>query len=504
VTAQATAPDRVRRRAPLARSGGRWPAWARNGGATWLVAVASLVFFATAQYYQRLYVDTYFDLYAGRYVAEHGIPARNVVTALAHGQPWIDQQWLAQLAFYRVWQLGGYATVTVFSIGLVSAGAAVLGALILRRGASPLRMCAWTLAALAVSYGYATPRAQSFGYLFVPVVLWLVLADRDRSRPRPVTFVALPVLVLWANMHGSVLLGAGLVGLHAACRAWRALRHRDGRGLAGYGFLGLGAVASVLCTPYGVQIVHYYSSLIGNTELSAAGTEWTPPDPASADSWAFFTVVIAVAIAVAVGWRLGARPQLEIGIFAVVTLGVALMAFRNTPWFGFAGCLLAADMTHGRSAPLALAAFFRRAIAAGLAACALVVGIGLARVPASQYEAWVPRHAIDAATRIADRTPGLPLLTDQWSAVGLLWLHPSLLGRVAFDIRAEQYNSAQLAGMLDFMLARGQHWQRVLGGYDLVVISRRWHPRLAAEMSRMPGWRVVYIDSSGVVLERAR
>jgi hypothetical protein len=96
------------------------------------------------------------------------------------------------------------------------------------------------------------------------------------------------------------------------------------------------------------------------------------------------------------------------------------------------------------------------------------------------------------------------LLTDQWSAVGLLWLHPSLLGRVAFDIRAEQYNSAQLAGMLDFMLARGQHWQRVLGGYDLVVISRRWHPRLAAEMSRMPGWRVVYIDSSGVVLERAR
>ena len=189
---------------------------------------------------------------------------------------------------------------------------------------------------------------------------------------------------------------------------------------------------------------------------------------------------------------------------AVVTLGVALMAFRNTPWFGFSGCLLAADMTRGRYAPIALAVFFRRAIAAGIAVCAVVAAISLARAPASQFEAWLPGKAIDVATRIADRTPRLPLLTDQWSAVGLPWLHPELLGRVAFDIRAEQYNPTQLTGMLDFMLAKGPHWQRMLGGYDLIVVSRRWHPRLAFELSRMPGWRVDYSDSSGVVLERAR
>jgi hypothetical protein len=185
-----------------------------------------------------------------------------------------------------------------------------------------------------------------------------------------------------------------------------------------------------------------------------------------------------------------------------VTLGVALTAFRNTPWFGFAGCLLAADMTRGRSAPIVLTAFFRRAIAIGIATCAVVVAISTARTPAAQYEAWIPRKAIDVAATIADRTPK-PLLTDQWSAVGLLWLHPAVFGRVAFDIRAEQYNPAQLTGMLDFMQAKGPHWQRILGGYDVTVVSRRWHPRLVLEMSRMPGWRVVYSDSSGVVLERA-
>ena len=502
MTAEASTTVHAGGAAPAEAPGGSRLARAFSGGLTWLAAVASLAFFATAQYCRSVYVDTYFDLYTGRYVAEHGIPQRNVLTAMAHGKPWIDQQWLAQLIYYRVWQLGGYAAVTILSIALVSAGLAVLGALMLRRGVAPLSMCAWSLAALAVSYGYATPRAQSFGYLFVPLVLLLVLNDHDRRWPRALTWLSIPLLVVWANVHGSVLLGAGLVGLHATCRAVAALRRRDFPSLAAYLLLGACAAASVFCTPYGLQIVHYYRSLIGNPELSAAGTEWTPPNPASADAWAFFAVVIAVALAVIVAWRRGARPQAEVAIFGAVTLGVALLAFRNTPWFGFAGCLLAADVLAGRSAPRELAASFRRGIAAALAALAVVAAIGLERTPVRQYEAWIPRRAIEVAAGIAARNPRLVVLSDQWSAVGLLWLEPSMVGRVAFDIRTEQYSQAQLAAIFDFMGAKGSHWQRFLPGYDLVVVSRWQHPRLASAMTRLAGWRVVYTDTHGVVLER--
>ncbi len=478
--------------------------WGASGGLGWLVAVAAFAFFATAQYCRHLYIDTYFDLYAGRYVAQHGIPERNVVTALAHGKPWIDQQWLGQLIYYRAWQLGGYAAVVMLSIAMIAAGFAVLGALMLRRGASPLRMCAWTVAAFAVSFGYATPRAQSFGYLFMPLLLWLLLADDGTGRLRLLTWLSIPLLALWANVHGSVLLGVGFTGLYAACRAWAALRRRDYRGLAAYLLLGACAVLALMCTPYGFGVVRYYGSLIGNPELSAAGTEWTPPNPASADSWAFFAVAVAVAVAVIVGWRRGARPQPEVGIFGVVTLGVALLAFRNTPWFGFAGCLLATDMLVVRAAPRAVAASFRWAIAAALAVSAVFAGIGLARAPASQYQAWIPRQPIDVAAHMAGRNPRLLVLSDQWSAVGLLWLHPALFGRVAFDIRAEQYSQTQLASVFDFMFADGPHWQRLLRGYSLVVVSRHWHPRLAIAVTRMAGWRVVYSDISGVVVERLR
>lgn len=490
--------------APVSGGDGRRIPSRVPGRTSWIVAVAALAFFGTAQYCRQLYVDTYFDLYTGRYVAEHGIPERNVVTVLAHGKPWFDQQWLAQLTYYRAWQLGGYAAVVLLSIALIAAGFGMLGALMLRRGSSPLRMCAWTLAAVAVSFGYATPRAQSFGYVFIPLLLWLVLADDVTGHPRLVTWLSIPLLVVWANVHGSVVLAAGLVGLHASYGAWGALRRSDYRAMASYVLLGSCAALALICTPYGFGVVRYYASLIGNPELAAAGTEWTPPNPASPDSWAFFAVVIAVAVAVIAGWRRGGRPQPEVAIFAFVTFGVALLAFRNTPWFGFAGCLLASDMRLNRASRLAMPVAIRRAIATALAACALIAGIALARAPARQYQSWIPSRAIDVAAHIAGRNPGLPVLSDQWCAVGLLWLHPAVFGRVAFDVRAEQYNQAQLSSVFDFMFANRAGWQRLLRGYNVVVVSRRWHPRLAVEMTRMTGWRVVYSDISGVVVERSR
>ena len=477
--------------------------WRSSYQLAWLLAVASVAFFATAQYCRQLYADTYFDLYAGRYIAEHGIPERNVVTVMAHGQPWIDQQWLAQLMFYRAWQLGGYAAVTVLSLILVSAGFALLGALMLRRGVSPISMSAWTLAALAVSYGYATPRAQSFGYLFVPLVLWLVLADDGRQSPRRLTWLSFPLLVVWANVHGSVLIGAGFVGVHAAGRGWRALHDRDWRGLASYLLLGAGAAVAPLCTPYGVDVARYYRSLIGNPVLSSIG-EWAPSNPAASYTWAFFAVASAVVTAAVVGWRRGTRPQPELAIFAVLTLVLALLAFRNTPWFGFAGCLLAAEMLAGRSGRWSPAASFRWMLAVTLAATAMVSATGLARAPASQYEALIPRRAIDVTAHLAGRQLGVPVLADQWGAVGLLWLHPESLGRVAFDVRDEEYSQPELTSLVDFMSGTGPRWQRLLRGYDLVVVSRRWHPRLADEMARSGGWRVIYTDTSGVVLERVR
>src|SRR5690242_11972588 len=69
----------------------------------WLVAAVALSLMVSLEYSRYLFADSYYDLYAGRYIVQHGIPHRNVVTVVAHGAPWIDQQWLAHALYYGAW-----------------------------------------------------------------------------------------------------------------------------------------------------------------------------------------------------------------------------------------------------------------------------------------------------------------------------------------------------------------------------------------------------------------
>jgi hypothetical protein len=479
------------------------------GGRAWLIATVCLIFAGTLLQSRRLWPDSYYALYAGRYLVAHGIPHANVVTVVAHGAPWIDQQWLAQVLYYGAWAAGGYAALVVASSALVTAGFGVLAALMLRRGVSPARAFTWTLAAFAVSYGYAVVRPQSFGYLFFALTLWFIVADGGAPAPRGQTWLVVGVLVAWANTHGSALLGAGLVAGYAAYRALTGRAGADGAPRARlhatrYLALGAAAVASVACTPYGPGVIGYYRSLIGNSVLVRNVAEWAPPNPHDPLSWAFFTVLAAVVALVAIAWRRGTRPDPLLLVIAVITLALALAAFRNVPWFGIAGSLLAADTLARRPAGRvpALGGAFRVAAAGLFAALAAVSLVVVATTPAGQFEAWIPRRAIDSGAVLASQHRTWRVLDDQWSAVGMLWLHPSMFGRVGFDVRVEQYPLGDMSAFFDFLNVSGPRWQRVIRGYDLIVVSRYWHPDLARALTRLPGWRIAYSGSDGLVLTR--
>jgi hypothetical protein len=146
---------------------------------------------------------------------------------------------------------------------------------------------------------------------------------------------------------------------------------------------------------------------------------------------------------------------------------------------------------------------FSRATAAVLAAAALV-SLGLiATAPDSKFESLVPVRAVDAAAALAASNPAAHILGDEWSSLPMLWLHPATFGRVGFDARLEQYSVAQLNAYAVFLSARRRAWQRLMSGYDIVVVSRQQHQGLASALARLPGWRVVYSGRDGLVLRRS-
>ena len=177
---------------------------------------------------RRLTVDGFFNLYAGRWIAEHGIPSHDPLTIAGQGRPWLDQQWLAHVAYYASWQVGGYAAVALVCALAAAAGFGMLFRLLRGLGASALASCLWSIAALLASLSSVTPRAQVFGFpLFVALLFWLLAGDRSAQRWQ--RWWVVPLVVLWGNVHGSVLLAVALVVSRSLVDAFHAARARHPR-----------------------------------------------------------------------------------------------------------------------------------------------------------------------------------------------------------------------------------------------------------------------------------
>jgi len=481
-------------------AGAAWP----TGTWAWFVALLSLLLAGNLVTSRYLFWDAFYDLYAGRYILHHGIPHQNLITVASYRAAWQDQQWLAHVLFYVTWAVGGYRLLAAASAVLVTAGFGLLALLMLRRGVPPTRAFAWTAAAYMVALGSVGIRAQSFAYLCFALLLWLLLADDRAPRLRQRTWLAIPVLVLWANTHGSVLLGAGLACLYAGYRAVKASARRDYGAVPAFLAFGAAAAAVVVCTPYGAGVIQDYARFIGNPALSRNIVEWATPSPLDPFSWAFFVLIPAVVIAVALAWHRGTRPDPVLCALALALLAVAFTAVRDQQWFAFGGSLLAADTlarSNGGRAPQ-LGQTFRRATTSVLAALAVASAVVLALTSSQQFQSEIPRRAIDVAASLAAKNPASRILGDPWSGTPMLWLHPATIGRVGLDARMELYSAAEINAYFDFFFVRGHRWQRMTRGYDIIVASGVHEPGLTAALDSLPGWRVVYKDRNGLVLQR--
>ncbi len=198
-----------------------------------------------------LVVDGWMALVSGRWIVQHGLPSHDTLTLWTHGDRWTDQQWLAQLTLYGLWRLGGVKLALLVHALLVASG--ITGAaLVARARGATARSVTWiAIPAMIAYYPVASVmRPQSFAFPLFVATLWLVLDDARRPSPR--VFASLPLLVLWANLHGSVLLGAALVSGRRILRDGRAAAADRTRAGATAPALGVRVRLAVRVPPAGV------------------------------------------------------------------------------------------------------------------------------------------------------------------------------------------------------------------------------------------------------------
>ena len=386
--------------------------------------------------------DTWLTLMAGREVVQHGLPDTEHLTVLAEGRTWTDQQWLAQIVFYAAHGLAGMRAVILLGIGFVLLALALAFATARTGGASSRStFVVGVLAILAGPWGW-TLRAQTAALPLFAGVLWL-LVDASRRGPRRQTLLVLPLLVIWANLHGSVVLGAGLTVLLGIVELVRTRR---------LAWIPLALVAlspaAVLASPYGTKLVAYYDLMLVDAPFAPILREWqwSKPDATTALFW-----LLALVAAALLAMR-RCRNRLtfyELAVLAVTFVG-AVQAVRGVIWFALAAAAIlpvALDgvLTKADVAAPKLNRIISLAALTGLAVAALAF---LVR-PASWYVSEWPEPQVQAV-RTATRDPNVKLWATDGTADWLLWRIPDLRGRLAYDVRFELYDEQTLDRIVDY------------------------------------------------------
>jgi hypothetical protein len=457
-------------------------------------------------------VDSWLSLVAGRDIWSYGLPHHETLTAMSHGQAWIDQQWLSQLVSYVVYRLGGLGL-----LGLINDAMMILGVgwgvlYARRRGARP--WIVMVLLALCLFQIVPSREVRTQAFAIPLIVATVILLSADSRRPSRRVYWCLPLIILWGNLHGTASIGACLVGLRGLTLAWErrgALRRGLNLGTAWAQVrrplaLTLGAPICLLLTPYGLGIVSYYRSTLGSGPLRHAVTEWQPITSMAVEAIPFF-VLAGLTV-----WSFG-RQQQRTTTWEKITLLVlaagSIEVIRNALLFGLAALVIipfaidgAVSRSQRRPAPV------RDKLNAALCWMTLTI-LAVASLftlvrPASTYEYRYQRPRLLAVVRTAtQRDPAIKVLADVRFADWLLWRDPQLRGRLASDARFELLSAADIVSLERVFNAVGPQWKQGANGYRVIVLDRTASPDAVNGFLEEPGHHVLYDDGQRVVIQRS-
>jgi hypothetical protein len=479
-------------------------AWlARERLTVFAVAVYGCLYLVLLSY--TLNQDGWLALATGRQIAQHGLPSTDMLMGYTAGVRWVDQQWLAQLAIYGAQQLGGLRTLALLHVALALFGVSVAVVTARRGGASPLAVVAVALPAFVpISFVAEQIRTQIFGVVMFALVMSLLV--RDARSPSARVWWALPLVALWTNLHGSVLLGAGLVALRGLTIAAPAMRSRgrDRRlGLARGFSLAAGATVAVFASPYGPHMLEYYRRTAFNPAFGKLVAEWMPATP-SASTATFY--LLAFLCAWAFGRRRSALTSYEWLVLLVTGLST-MSTVRSAGWFAMAAVMtLPVALTPSLPAPGRTSG----ALQLPIAGVPLAIFVALALSAAGRSDEWFQQHypaALDNAVgRAVASDPGGRVFADVRYSDWLLWRRPELAGRLAFDARYELLTAGQLERIGRFNHQIGDNWRAAARGYRVIVVDRQLdrtsdgRAPTYRELLKDPRSRLVYVSKDEAVV----
>ncbi|HSW20607.1 MAG TPA: hypothetical protein VLJ86_25515 [Ramlibacter sp.] len=427
--------------------------------------------------------------------------------------PFNAHEWLPSIAFHWLHETLGYDHL-LFVQGALGLGLFALSvALAFRVGARlGVALACGAIAMLVANYRhYLRPELV---VLLLFVAQFHVLALYRQRRRWPVLLLSVPLAVLWANSHGSFLLGpivAAIFAVGEGIEAWRhaprlTTRERWRHGVAGgapYALAAAAMLAASMLNPLGAELLRFALTLSASEVTKTFVREWNPTfSPVFIGEPGFFIFLGAAAASLAtmaLSWRrLTATDVLLLAAFLVL----ACLRMRYVVWFGFVALMVCARLLGA----VPWRAWFERA-ALGVSLAISVAGLALSFEHGNAYGAY-PYMAASSAFTLPmieqlsrDDVKGNVLNSYELGAELIYRYHPKL--QPSIDSRIDSYGDHYF--LLHQKLLRDESLLlEFVDDFDVRYMLLMWRDFEALRaMGRLrQSWVIQFADQKAVLLAR--
>jgi hypothetical protein len=457
-------------------------------------AVGAFAFCITIAMQERVLTsqDLFLHISIGNWIlAHHSIPDYGIFSASMPNAPWVAHEWLSGVGFALLYDYLGWGGV-VAGTGLLLALAVGVLTAEMSRVVGPLGALCASLLAWIVSVNHVAARPHVATLLLM--VIWIAAHVRARHDDRTPPLYLLPVMTLWANVHGAFLLGLIFTALFGAEALYESetLAQARANALRWSVFFGASVLAATM-TPHGIAGLLFPLKMTAKMApvLDMIG-EWMPSSLANNASLIFWLLLLLF-IVLLNGIRLPICRLLMI----MLLLYMALAHRRHTELLGFAAPLLLQYAIIDNLTPAARvfawnAGLLTRPradialIAVSLLMMSLVVFLDARNVVHGQ-DRFTPAAAVDAV--LAQGVSG-QVMNEQIFGGYLIFrgIAPLIDGRVDMygpDFVLRYAALDQLTGILDqYHIA----WTIFLPASPSVTV-----------LDNLPGWSRLYSDPYAVV-----
>ena len=431
--------------------------------------------------------DSFWHIAAGQWTLAHGrAPHADPFSYTYPGTPWIAHEWLAEVAMALAYAGAGLRGVTALTGLAVGLAFYVLSRAVARDLRGPAIVVVLGLAALIIAPSLlARPHV-----IALPVsVLWIVALNRARTYGVAPTLWALPLMTLWANMHGGFVFGLALIApfaLESLLEAPTEPRAELAMRWALFLVLSFGAAT---ITPYGIEGLLFPFSLANNPNMAVV-TEWQPENLTAFGpfEWALIGLL-------GVGFirGLALRP-----VPAALIVGLTFMTLQHTRHallFALVAPLLLArpiGAAFGETKGDAPVEMQRRSdIAFAIGAAALLVARLVAPLPMHDTKV-TPVSALAAVPSDLREKPVFNSLADGGFLI-LSGVRPFIDGRFDMYPKTHVDNYLAVAG------GDAEAAERVFDEHAVAWTVLQPGVKLADWLDQAPGWRRLYADRFAVV-----